>query len=636
MQKIILHISLTLRGPLLTQSSNPGQLGVDAVVARNYKDQFYIPGTLISGKIRQSLEELQNAVCAEKQPQWFPPELDDWLGVASENDFARTKRLFFTDFVLDARTTQFDKIRHRIKIDDERGSVDEHQLVVTESPFISGEDYQFNGQVHFFSTQKTADKIIQNLQAALKWLSQLGAYRSTGFGEVVKAGISSTDNLKLTPPASTTIKSAERIGFFIQPQYPFCLTGKPVADNLFESETIIPGAAIKGCIATTWNHMLDQQQGRIDHAINDYPELSNNFSKLIFSHAFPGGEENKRPVVAPLSLVRTEKDGPLYDVALLATPCLIDNQPPDFAVDWKDSPETLKSYPWPYIRFKDWGWKDNIMSELRVRTAIDREELRSAENELFAYEQIIPEDTLWYGELDLSKIDESQHDNVLSQLQALCSNGLIGLGKTKTPFEITFTEPIESVIASDEKPIHQNVWVITLQTDALLGSPEALDESSGKAELSQMYQTAWKEMLGEALGEQLVLLRYFARQRFSGGRFRHKTMQNNHSQYRPWLLTEAGSVFIFQAKAEADLEVIEKKIKCWQSQGLPLTESVVEWYGLGDDPWQYWKYTPFVPENGYGEIAVNLQSGTFTQLIDGDKSIQPINCIQYDPKEASA
>ena len=118
-------------------------------------------------------------------------------------------------------------------------------------------------------------------------------------------------------------------------------------------------------------------------------------------------------------------------------------------MDWKDTKDTLKDYPWPYIRFKDWGW-DRLESELRVRTAIDRGELRSKESELFAYEQIIPDNKHWYSELDLSKLenkDSSPEDNkknrmiVLEQLRALCAQGVSGLGKTKTPLKIEFMDP---------------------------------------------------------------------------------------------------------------------------------------------------------------------------------------------------
>ncbi|NOS89057.1 MAG: hypothetical protein HOP34_11065 [Methylococcaceae bacterium] len=620
--KTILHIAITLRGPLLSQSSNPGPLGLDVVLARNHQHQPYIPGTLISGKIRQALEELQDAVNnADNKPDWFAPKVDAWLGKASVNDFAKTKQLFFSDFVLD-NDQPLAQTRYRIKIDTERGSVLKHHLVMLESPFTSGEDYTFTGQVHYFSAPDQAETIHTHLHAAIKWFSHLGAFRSIGFGQVVKASIS-----EITPPCSSTPNAKlmpPRVGLIIQPLYPFCLAGKPNADNLFTADAIIPGAAIKGCMATTWNQLLGLQSGKLSHDGADYPELRQNFSKIRILHAFPSHAPKQRPVVAPLSLVKIHQHEQLYDVAQLKHPCLIKQCPPHFALDWKDTDTTLKDYPWPYLRFKNWGWCE-LATELRVRTAIDRDQRRSATSELFAYEQIIPDNTLWYSELDLSRVDEAVRGLVLEQLQTLCAKGLFGLGKTKSPLSIDFVEPIEPVIPNQLTPLADKVWIITLQTDTLLGSPEDLNEASGKAELEKMYSDAWHEL---SQG-QFKLVRYFARQRLSGGKHRHKLMQqNDNNAYKPWLLTEAGSVFVLQGgEGCADI------IKQWLAKGLPISAAAKTWYGLGTDEAQVWRYTPFVPENGYGEIAVNLQHNTILPLTDNSPLVTAIKPNIYKREE---
>jgi hypothetical protein len=101
-------------------------------------------------------------------------------------------------------------------------------------------------------------------------------------------------------------------------------------------------------------------------------------------------------------------------------------------------------------------------------------------------------------------------------------------------------------------------------------------------------------------------------------------MQTKQASYRPWLLTEAGSIFVLQATDTADVEDIKTMLKLWQSQGLPLSLSTIEWYGLGGDKQQHWQYTPFVPENGYGEIAINLQHEAITQLKETDQNVTVI------------
>lgn len=616
MQKTILHLSLTLRGPLLTQSASPGDLGFDVVVARNHNDKSYLPGTLISGKIRQSLEELDDAIKDQDKPDWFAPKLNDWLGYRAENDFPLRKQLYFSDFILDQETPTA-STRYRIKIDPERGAVEQHQIVMLENPFISGESYTFNGQIHFFSPSADVDSIKQHIDIAIKWFSHLGALKSIGYGQVEKVDISNVESQIIAEPKAA--KTPDKLGFVLQPLYPFCLAGKPNADNLFKSELIISGGAIKGCIATTWTQLLEQ------NSIN-FTTLQAHFSQLHISHAFAGVDENKRPVVAPLSIVTTieiikhpekevEKKTHYYDVAQLPSACLIDGQAPQFSVDWKDSEKTLTSYPWPYIRFKNWGW-DSPKAELRVHTAIDRKTIRSKENELFAYEQIVPEQKQWVGEIDLTGIDENQRAKVLEELKALCQYGIAGLGKTKTPVQIQLIDEVKASIQSNLEPLTDNCWAITLQTDTLLGSPKNLDETSGKAELEAMYQDTWHDISNQ----KLTLLRYFARQHLTGGRFRQNTMQKEQA-YRPWLLTEAGSVFVLQAEKDVD---VKDMLKLWQSQGLPLSKETIEWYRLGDDKQQYWKHTPFVPENGYGEIAINLQHELITPLKPTDQNVTAI------------
>lgn len=622
MLKVSLRITLTLEGPLLTQSSSPSTQGLDAVVCRNHKDEACLPGTLISGKLRQAWEELDNASGGKT---WFQPRMDEWLGKRTEYDMPRRKRLFLSDFVLESEQNALEQeaIRHRITIDPERGAVEEQQLVMIENPFISGGQYRFSGDIHFFSpSDKEADNIRRHILAGFKWFSQIGAMRTVGFGRVVKVELAEPVKGFLPKPARPAVLTQpaalprnKRISLRIEPQYPFCIAGK-LTENQFEPEAIISGGALLGSIVTTWSHLTGQQVNEVG-AINDpvRQELKENFSKLRISHAFPGGSgcEGKRPVVAPLSLVRFDEKKTLYDVARLDGPCLLkrDQQayPPDFAVDWKNDESTLKGYPWPYLRRSEWGWA-KLNTELRVRTAIDRDSLRSADEQLFSYERIIPDNVCWYAELDLSKITEDKRDVVLAQLRSLLDQGIIALGKTKTPAKITFEEtPVQPFFpVANLEPINADQWIITLQTDTLLGSPEKLCETSGRDELQAMYQQAWAELSGNTLC--LEKDRYFARQKLFGGKYRHKMSrkQQGDVQYRPWLLTEAGSVFVLRAddKSIKGIAAAQEKITEWLACGLPLSSAVCTCYGISEDAEQQWRQTPFIPQNGYGEIAVNM------------------------------
>ncbi len=646
-----MDIHLTLIGPILTQSTNPGGMGLDSVVARhsNIDKTPYLPGTLITGKLRQALEELQDVVNkhVDGSDSQFNPQLDNWLGQSRENDFPKSRQLYFSDFDLSEdnhRLLMRESIRDRITIEEETGAVKPQHIVMIENPFVSGQDYTFTGQLHFFSPEQQVNHILKHIKTGFNWFSQLGALKSVGFGQVKEVNFENlqqnniTINLTNEQSEKGLMKNeqTEKISLWIKPDYPFCLPDKPVADNLFESAVIIPGGAIIGSIATTWSHLQGQHNGRINTDI-ERKALQENFSKIRISHAFPSSQKSLRPVVPPLSLVKVEQESSdpeleetsqnqLYDVSELSNPCLINNKPPDFAMDWKYDQNTLGEYPWPFIRSKDWGWA-TLKSEFRVRSAIDRESKRSQKGELFAYEQIIPEDQYWNAELDLSRIeDKAIRMDVLEQLQSLLQQGVIGLGKTKTPASIEFVrqksdkqkqheQNIQSFFRSSltprKNPNERQQWVITLQTDALIGIPENLDEKSGQDDLRTMYKNAWKKELSD---NSLELIRYFARQKFSGGRYRKAIFQQKDQLYRPWLLTEAGSVFVLQANGSID--AAQKKIEKWLEQGLPLSPKVIQYYSVSPEIDQQWQQCPFIPQNGYGEIAVNIKSGSQTIVLN--------------------
>lgn len=588
MIKATVTINLTLTGPILTQSSAPGDWGLDLVAARNTENKFYLPGTLLAGKISQAWQELQDAVSGE---HWFSPQFEKWLGECHENDFPKTKQLFFSDLVYQGEHQS--ATHNRIKIDAKRGSVDKHQIVLIESPFLTGEEYLFTGALHFFATDKTeADTIIRHVNAGLNWTAQLGAMRSVGFGRIKNFEYSSTINALPEPNPQAQIPAV----LSIRPLYPFCITGKPVADNLFESLIIIPGGAILGAIATTWNQLCNRSGGRVDDGLDDKqrPMLKKYFSHIRISHALPSEQPGVRPLTLPLSLVKVPDEKTLYDVILLDAPCLINGKAPEFAVDWKN--DVNADYGWPAVA-----------KELRTRTAIDPHTLRSADNELFSYEQIAPGTLTWNAQLDLSRIPESDRNAVYSQLQSLLNSGIAALGKTKTPASIEWTaSPIKTKHESKIEALADNQWIVTLQTDTLLGAPVGLDESSGHAELHAMYALAWQDLSDN----KLQLVRYFARQRLSGGNYRRSIFQAGKKDYRPWLLTEAGSVFLLQINSNISKEEGEKLIGQWLVQGLPLKGAVLGYYGITPDISKQWQNCPFVAQNGYGEIAVNLQLHT--------------------------
>ncbi len=618
-KQIIMDVHLTLTGPLLTQSSSPGELGLDRVVAINNEKTPYLAGTLITGKLRQALEELDDIV-ADKC-QWFKPEVNTWFGKKSTDYSPQRKQIYCSDFILDLKGIKELKngeIRDRITIEQATGTAKDQHIVMIESPFISGKEYTFYGHLHFFAPESKQDNIIKHLKTAFNWLTQIGSMKSIGFGQVV--GVKFNNEIQTKQNNNQVIEdfsynNEEKIALTLKPLYSFCLAGKPKSNNLFESDAIISGGAILGSIASTWSHLLDLHLSYVDND-SKRQALVENFSLLRISHAFPveSSTTNQRPVVAPLSLCSIGSNQ-LYDICLLSKPCLIAKQAPDFSLDWKNTKETLTQYPWPYLRLKDWGWT-SLDSELRVRTGIDRTAKRSEENKLFSYEQIIPNEQVWQAQLDLSRIEKSLRKNVFSQFEDLLSEGFMGLGKTKTPVGISFhaIENIPASILSNTQMPDNKFWVLTLQTDSLLGSPEALNESSGHDQLWSMYQKAWREISENSL----ELVRFFARQKLSGGDYQKCIFQCK--DYKPWLLSEAGSVFVLKANNDDVQEDAQEKIIQWLNNGLPLANSTCSYYSISKIESEQWKTCPFIPQNGYGEIAVNLKMPEQVTILNDNSS----------------
>lgn len=588
MMRIDLSIQMEISGPLLSQSSEPGHPGHDMVVARDEKGIPYVPGSLITGKVNQALHEIRGAV--GQNPTWFDPKIDRWLGETRENTSPRRKQLFFTDFVLKDQTRNDRLIRNRIAIDRSRGAVKKHQNVIIEAPFDAQPKHTFASKLIFFTpSDAEASNIIRHVKAGLLWLDQVGALRSVGFGRIENFGF--FEERSSISAGSATVPPTDRVGFKVIPDQPFCLAEKLRSNNLFESGATIPGGAILGCIATTWSHLTGNHHESLSDIVDpDRTALRTVFNLLRITHAHPSAVSLQRPVVAPLSLTKIE-EGETYDVALLDGPCLIKNRVPEFAIDWKDDSDVKKDYGWPTIH-----------KQLRVRTAIQPETLRSADEKLFAYEQILHDELSWYAELDLSLVPEEVQPKVLTELRSLLEHGVIGLGKTKTTARIEFLSrnenPVRSKFPSDSKPFPGNLWVVTLQSDTLLGSPEKLDESITDVELYTMYSTAWHD-LSEG---NLTLLRYFARQKLAGSEYFYRRFQKG--PYKPYLLTEAGSVFVL--RAGGDPEKSQNLITAWLKQGLPITGKTRNWYGIDDNPGLQWQSCPYIPQNGYGEIAVNL------------------------------
>ncbi|MBI5328187.1 MAG: hypothetical protein HZB80_07840 [Deltaproteobacteria bacterium] len=627
MFNITLTVTLTLEGPILTKSTSMGGYGLDAVMAKNHNGEYYLPGTLVKGRLLQAWQELHDVVGSDyKTLLDVDKQLDDfanlWLGKKSGSrkdrgavDSYRTK-IHFTDFIY-APEAKAGSTLHRIHIDKDRGSVIKGALLVMEAPFAVGEEVAFKGSISFTTINNAEAAAVKKcVDIGLKWIPNFGSEKTVGFGRLVRVSIDEK-SFQIVDAHSDAL-GKEFLYIIINPEAPFCFAKRQVSDNLFESEDIISGGAIKGALASTWAGLLGKS-GHIEITNgfdNNRKELSEHFHEIRITHAFPMPvERNERPVVAPLSLAKVKKNEEEkeikanYDVAFEKEARLINGFPdnaPAFAVDWKDSTDIEKIF----------GWDDKPKRELRVRTAMDRERRKSKDKELFAYEMVIPTGFKWVSRIDLSRItDATIRAKVEAQLRQLLSLGLIGMSKNKISAKVEPADThIENKIKSVCEPINRNgqkYWVITLQTPAILCNPTELNEISTSEDLFNNYKKVWDKLSSSTL----ELSHFFATQSLAGGYYLHKRFQDG-KPYRPYLLTNAGSVFVFTEKRDAK-GVIEK----WLKNGLDFPQWAKKEYGKdGKEDGECWQNCPYIPENGYGEIAVNIHQ-SYSNNAEGEVKI---------------
>ncbi len=577
MKRLVFTISLTIQGPLLSKSSAPGNYGLDVVMARNHNGKPILNNSHIVGKLRDSWRDLGFNQSGK------------YLGTESDSGtyLPNPKRLQFSDFIFDEQTTP--DIRHRILIDPERKAVVKGAICFAENLFQAGGKYTFTGQCTCFSrSDEDEENIFKALNSGLRFIPQLGGERTVGLGRLLAVDIC-RETFLFTPPASTHL-FADGLGLSIRPLSPFCFAKKQVTDNLFESSTIIPGAAIAGSVAILWRQMMGTQDkpknGPFDtHFDTARPDLGKYFDELRFFNALPGLCSTKRAVQWPHSLVK-ETDSTLWDVAPYPAPILIRQDAPAFSVDWKESEDVSMMF----------GWVEPER-ELRVRTKIDRKKRRAKDGELFAYEMIVPEDIPWHSRIVFPEsVPEEDRPKVSDQLASLLCHGLFGLGKTKAEakVEIVNADALKDVHGSRQQLSEGETCYLTLQSSAILCDPETLNEQSGGEELQQAYNKAWEDLSGGVL----KLSHFFASQTLAGGRYLWTRFQRG-KKYTPWLLTEAGSVFALIPVDGREVEAIPL-LQRWSKQGLDLPDWAKKRYG------DHWSTCPFLPQHGFGECRVDL------------------------------
>ncbi len=575
-----IQLDITIEAPYLVHGNDPGRYGLDATLLTDHRGRPVLPGTLVAGRIVEVWHNLGSMLGGANPTNWFGSK-GSVLGSRARLKVDDLVLQSINDQPLQVNKSGFDTTR--IRQNGDTGAVDHGALFVAEQIAAPGAQLSFSGTWRTWATDDEIASLVPQLKAALLLQTQLGAYRSVGFGRVkaVQIGAASAVSafLKL---ASTD----DRHRFALRTDGALCVGSRSRRGNVFESTDVISGGTILGAIAT----MLGAKYGQ-PNLSNINSALAKNFSLLRCTHAIPAQAGCGRPVPLPQSLV--SHNGQILDAWQHAVPPVELASVPAFQTDWKQNDYQLVQ------NSQRWGVTQRY---LRIRTDIDSSGA-AKESSLFGYECVVsPRDdndevsTQWLFDLDLQSIPVADRELARQELAQLLSLGLFPIGKTDALLKV------ENVSGSGE------VWQAKDQTNMQVGelvpmllvSDALLFPTSRVAELSEpdlltIYKAAFHDLMQQAgCDGALELSHFFATQRLTGGDYLRSRFHRS-TTYQPWVLTEAGSVFVFKVKDAASARLMFNQ---WSAAGLALPADVKA--ACGDT----WDKNPYLQNNGFGEVLV--------------------------------
>lgn len=573
-ERIVLELGLTIRSPFLFQGLD-GALGIDAAALRDERDRPVIPAEQAKGVLRAALEVLAkhapDVVTADEIEKLFGLESGstDKGGGAVASDEPNRARIFFRDLVAEGASAP--GITTRVEIDDETGAARTGALQIIELAAPLGAEVAFVGSMILQERDEAkARRIVHALGLAAELVPAIGALKSSGFGEVVARKVSIVPDAPKTP--ASLAGHAERIDYRVFFDSPILVDARREAENLFVGSDVVPGAVIKGALATKL--AIQGLNPETD------PDWSAALSALHVSHAFPEAPDGRAtgfPVPFSVLTWRAGQDWAVAD-ALLGGGGVVspEGEVAAHVIDWK-------GVAWDaFHRRTDWPVDSDPPSPLlRSHVKIERDSLVAADRQLFTTvaksvwrrgeNRWLPR--AWRLSVDFGKVPEAFRDRLRAAIEA----GLEPIGKTQASaiFEVAGA----SVPTTAPIPGRPGLHAVTLVTPALLLDPNSL------LPVTEQYRAVIRQQTG---GE---LLRSFALRNLAGG---HVSMRRRPygRTYYPFVLTKAGSVFLIEGADPARLQEIAR---------FGFRPVALQGAGTLD-----WRTCPYLPENGYGQVAFNL------------------------------
>ncbi|WP_018416296.1 RAMP superfamily CRISPR-associated protein [Teredinibacter turnerae] len=553
MKTFIYKLRLTLQGPIFSSAQGGRRFGLDQPMLRNDNGKPALAGTLLRGNLRHSWNELKK--------YGLEIDVDYWLGAPD----SQRSRLQFSHWFPADKFDHTSRLIPRIKID-ENGTAEEHMLQFIEAPFDVGDHVTFAGEiVAKLSEHQNPETLANQIEKGFNWVPALGGFKAIGFGRVTGIKVSFTER-RTSPPIQL---NSDQFGIALNFDRPICFakpqSGK-TANNLFISENHIPGAAILAVLAANWPENLK--------AALNYVHIS---------HALPGTAEGRRPVPPPLSLVHV--DNHFYNMAEAHVP-LPKTSAPKFQTDWKrkEHEQIKKLFPYPQLN-----------RTLETHTSINPISNTAADSELFSLEMVETSELRWLANVDISRVPSTNRDAVRKELLTQFTNGLAPLGKTDASASVTVSS-LHSLSTSLKNftNLESPQIAVTLITDAHLIEPIPAHSVIRKPD---DWLAEYQRVIEKLSASTLNVIKIFTEEKLVGGQFFHHRF-NTNGHYKPRLLTAAGSVLVLEVK---QLDEGFKHLNNWFQFGLPPVG--------GSD----WKTNPYLPQNGYGEIAALKNLGRVNQ-----------------------
>ena len=566
MKRIVLSVAVTVQSPFLFPDTVAGSFGLDRVALRDTTDRPILPQDQLRGVLFHACAEAAAAMNLARdtrlaifgRPSAEARSDDPGEGPAPADFEPARGRILFGDLVAEQPGKGLRSMR--VHIDPDTGAVEEGKLIFAELIAPPGAAVTFAGEAVLMATEAEAKVWLPLIKAAASWVSAIGAMKSAGFGEVTGIELHRVSDAPL--PAQPVAGVAERQGYHLRFDRRFAVDVRRVADNIYVGQDTVPGAVIKGALA----RKLD--------LCGELAELAQAVTDLSISQA----RRVDAGAAVPASMVVAPGSGTVGD-ALLVPPgkgAMIGGKPALFRCDWKPGAEDAVRQA---LRL---GVAQAQPRSLRTHVSIDTTTGTAADRMLHAIDAVEPAGALWSCVVDYGAIaDPEARRRIAGSLEG----GLDGIGRTGASLKLERADasPLPRVIPIAGK---SDLFAVVLESDAVMASPQDGEDAF------DAYRAWWARVLPGA-----QMHGHYATQRLAGGYIARRYAAG--AGYRPFWLTEAGSVFLLQGNIAEALENLVRN---------RLPSPVIG--GVATD----WRTCPYQPENGYGEIRCSHDGALAVQV----------------------